>query len=81
MKDYESAMEMYQQSLSLKREIGVKKSEQIVTMHNIALVHCKRRQYDEALEQLDKIRLERISLNGESHPEVAKILIDIGKYV
>ena len=79
MKDYESAMEGYQLSLNLKREIGVKKSEELITMHNIALIHCKRRRFNEALAQLDVIRSEKILLNGERHPEIAKILIDIGE--
>ena len=79
MKDYESALEGYEQALEMKKRVGIEKSEELNFLQNIALVYCKRHKFNEALEQLQDIKKEKILLyGGENHPEVAKVVLDIG---
>ena len=81
MKDYDSALENYNQALTLEKKQNMT-SQKLTTLHNIALVNCKRHEYMDAIKILVDLKVKKASFySNPNHPEIAKILIDLGKFV
>lgn len=78
MKDYDSALENYNQALTLEKKQNMT-SQKLTTLHNIALVNCKRHEYMDAIKILVDLKVKKASFySNPNHPEIAKILIDLG---
>ena len=81
MKEYDLAMKDYQQALLLESKMNNSmNSQRLATLHNIALVNCKKHDYMDAIKILIDLKVKKISFYGNpDHPEVAKIFIDLGE--
>ena len=78
LKNYGAAMSLYQKSLSMRTKLGDSDLDVACIQHKIALVHCKKNQFSKAQLILTEVLHQKKLLYGDSHPEVAKVLMDLG---
>ena len=81
LRNYELSLKEYQQALDLKQKPGDNTIADVATLHNIALVHCKMCNFDEATNILNQVRDHTIATYGAYHPCVAKVHIDLGEFI
>ena len=80
LKNYSTAMALYQKSLTMRTKLGESDLEIACVNHKIALVYCKRHQFSKAQLMLTEVLHQKKLHYGENHPEVAKVLMDNGKF-
>jgi len=78
-KEYTLATSEYQKAYRMKKELlqDEQHPELLLVKHNIALIHVKTGNLEEALSELQSILERKVSVLGQDHLAVVKLMLDI----
>ena len=78
-KSFQSALTYYMMALEIKTNVLLDENHEeiLITRHNIALVLCQEKKYEEALSLLLEVKERQTMKVGEYDPLIAKITLDI----